>query len=163
MEEVFPSGTKWGFVSTSTPQPCNTPLPAERILNALPRYITIARFCQNLVTSWAPFSLQQSVAAYRPQDDNSGLTIHSHRFDCNWLKLMCLCKSSVFTAFVLLCAICSCASFHCWPIQVYSSKSINTHAIPNQTPIPALWEDRYTIRAWPISYIKSRSKNVQIL
>ena len=51
-------------------------------------------------------------AAYRPQEDSSGLVIHSHRFDCNWLELMCLCKSSVFTAFVLLGAVCSCASFH---------------------------------------------------
>ena len=47
---------------------------------------------------------------------------------------MCLCKSSVFTAIVLLVAVCSCASFHCWPIQVYPNKSINTRSIPNQTP-----------------------------
>ena len=49
----------------------------------------------NLPVLPCPFN---KAAAYGPQDDSSGLTIHSHRFDCNWLKLMCLCKSSVFTA-----------------------------------------------------------------
>ena len=75
-------------------------------------------------------------AAYRPKDGSGGLTTHSHRFDCNWLKLMCLCKSSVFTAFAFIGALSSCASFHRWPIKVYPRKSINTRAIPNQTPTP---------------------------
>ena len=52
-------------------------------------------------------------AAYCPQDDFCGPTIDSHRFDCNWLKLMCVCKSSEFTALALLRdVVCSCVSFH---------------------------------------------------
>ena len=46
-----------------------------------------------------PCRLDKAVA-YRSQDDSSGPTIHSHRFDCNWLKLMGLCESSVFTALI---------------------------------------------------------------
>ena len=97
-----------------------------------------------------PYRFHKS-AAYRPQDDSSGLTIHSHRFDCNWLDLTCLCKSSVFTAFELLGAVCSCASFYRCSIQVYPSKSIKIRAIPNQTPTTTKREDCYAIRAWSIS------------
>ena len=68
--------------------------------------------------------------AYCPYDYSSGLTIYSHRLNCNWFKLMCLCESRVFTALALLGVVCSYASFHCWPIQVYPSKGINTRAIP---------------------------------
>ena len=82
-------------------------------------------------------------AAYYPQDDCSGPNIHSHGFYCSWLKLMCLCKISVFMALALLCVVCSSASFNCWPIQVYPSKSINTRAIPNPTTTKR--EDCYII------------------
>ena len=92
-------------------------------------------------------------AAYCPYDYSSGLTIHSHRFYCNLLKLVCLCESSVFTALALLGAVCSYASFHCWPIQVYPSKGINTHSIPNQTPTTTKREDCYAVRAWPVPSI----------
>ena len=78
-----------------------------------------------------------------PHDDSSGHTIHSHRFDCNWLKLMSLCKSSVFTAPALLRVVCSCASFHRWPIQVYPSKNFNTRVIPEQTPTTNKRENWY--------------------
>ena len=54
---------------------------------------------------------------------------------------MGLCKSSLFKALERLGAVCSCASFHCSPVQVYPSKSINTRAIPNQTPTPTKRED----------------------
>ena len=44
-------------------------------------------------------------------------------------------------------AVCSCASFHRWPIQVYPSKGINTRAILTQTPTPTKREDCYTVWA----------------
>ena len=36
-------------------------------------------------------------------------------------------------AHVLLSVVCSCASFHGWPIQVHPSKNNNTRVIPDQT------------------------------
>ena len=45
MEEEIPSGAKRGVGWTSTPPTLkNLSLPADRILNALPRRIAIARF-----------------------------------------------------------------------------------------------------------------------
>ena len=57
----------------------------------------------------------------------------SHGSDCNWLKVMCLSKTSV----------CLGGCFHCWYIEVYNSKSINTRAIPNQTPTTSKREECY--------------------
>ena len=92
-------------------------------------------------------------AAYCPYDYSSGLTIYSHHFDCNWFKLMCLCESSVITALALLGAVSSYASFHCWPIQVHPSKSINTRAIRYQTSTTTKREGCYAVRAWPVPSI----------
>ena len=78
--------------------------------------------------------------------------VHSHGFDCNGPKLMWFWESSVIMVLALLYAVSSRASFHCWPIQVYPSKNINTRAITNQTPTTTKREDCYTIRAWPTSY-----------
>ena len=91
---------------------------------------TIARFLTEPVSFPGLPCRFNKAAAYCPQEYSSGPTIHSHRFDCNCLKLMCLFKSSVFTALALIGLVCSCASFYCWPIKVYPSKSINTRAIP---------------------------------
>ena len=126
---------------------------AERILNALPLWTAIANLWRNQSTSleshvastrWRPIALKMT-----PVD--GGPIIHSHGFECKWLKLMCLCKSSVYTALALLGSICSGASYPRWRIQVHPSKSINTRAIPNQTPTITKREGCYTIRAWPIS------------
>ena len=91
-----------GWVDLDSPDPLK-PLPTgwentERIAS-LYSYCQILTESNNLPGLPCRFN---KAAAYRPQDDSSGLTIHSHRFDCNWLKLMCLCKSSIFTAFALL-------------------------------------------------------------
>ena len=121
MEEEILSGTKWGIGWTSTPPTLyNLSLPAERILNALHCWTLIAMFWRNHLAS-----LGSPVASTRLRPFTLKMT-PAHCFDCNWLKL-----SSILTVLALLGAI---SSFHCWPIQVYRSNSINTRAIPNQTP-----------------------------
>ena len=40
--------------------------------------------------------------AYCYKNDSIGVTMHSHCFDWNKFKLMCPCKSSVFSAFAVL-------------------------------------------------------------
>ena len=77
-------------------------------------------------------------AAYCPQDDSSRPTMHSHRFDCKWLKLVCLCRSSVFTAFALLGAVCK------LPSLTYSGvpKQKYQHTCnPKTSPTPTKRED----------------------
>ena len=83
-----------------------------------------------------PCSLDKA-AAYRPQDYSSGLTIHSHRFDCNWFKLMCHCESSVFTAFALLGTA---DLFRCTPAKVSTHVQSQTKLLPplnRKTVIPS--------------------------
>ena len=93
-------------------------------------------------------------AAYCPQDYSSGLTLHSHRFACNWFKLMCLCENNVFTALAFLSEqFAAISASIADPIQVYPSKGINTRAISNQTPTPSKREDCYAVRAWPVPSI----------
>ena len=134
----------------------DSPDPLKHLPTGLENTERIASLNSNSQVLTEPVSLPRlpcrldKAAAYCPYGYCSRLTIHSHRFDCNWFKLMCLCESSVFTELALLGVVCSYASFHCWPIQVYSSKSINTRAIPNQTPTTTKREDCYAVRAWPV-------------
>ena len=86
---------------------------------------------------WFSRWFDQTRAAFCPQDDSSGPTIHYHHFNCNWFKLTCLCKSSVYSELALLGALCSYASFHCWPIQVYTAK-VSTHAQSQTKLLPPL-------------------------
>ena len=91
------------------------------------------------------------VVAYCPKDDSSKPTIHPHSFDSNWLKLICLCKSSVFTVLALLSSVYSCASFHSWPFQVSPSNSTVSTRVQSQIKLlPPLNGKTYAIRPWSI-------------
>ena len=106
MEEEIPSRTKWGVGWTSIPPTLQKfSLPAERILSALPRCIAIVRFWWNQLTSLGSrvTSTKRGPIALRMTSVDSPYTnIVSTAIG----SLMCLCKSSIFTAFALLGAVC---------------------------------------------------------
>ena len=114
-----------GWVELDSPDPLKPLLTGRECIASLYRYSQVLM---------VPFSLPglpcrfDQAAAYCPQDDSSGL-------ECNWLKLLCLNMQEqlIYSICAILGAVFSCTSFHCGPIQVCPSKSINTRAIPNNT------------------------------
>ena len=113
-------------------------LPSKTSPLRLREYWTLNSYSQ-VLTEPELASLGSSVASTRRRPIALKMTpvnpsytyIDSTAIGSSWCKL-------------ILDAVCSCASFHCWPIQVYPSKSINKCAIPNQTPTITKREHCYT-------------------
>ena len=103
-----------GWVELSSPDPLK---PLKTGCENTERIASMNSCCQVLAEPVIFPGLTYVVSTRRrslgPHDDSSGPTTHSYLFDCDWLKLMCLCKSSVFTTPCTPRVVCSCTSFHC--------------------------------------------------
>ena len=88
MDQEIPPRTKWGVVWSSTLPTLKTyPYRLREYWTHCLAY-TYSQVLTEPVTSLGSPVSSTRERTIATQDDSSGPTIHSHRFDCNWLKMI---------------------------------------------------------------------------